>query len=243
VDPLSVSTLLLKVALDDKILCRATGFMVEHVGEPYLITNRHVVKWVDEETGSLANEVHISYHDANHGLYDSILRKEPLYDPLSSPRWVEHPMNESFDIVALPLQTVDQDILFQPFDLSLAKTDIEAFPAQPVSIIGYPLGFSVKGGWPIWKTGHIATDPELDYNKQPVFLIDATTRSGMSGSPVVLRQSGGYNTRGGGLIISPGVYSRFMGVYSGRIHNDSEIGIVWRPEVLFDILNSIPNKS
>jgi hypothetical protein len=84
---------------------------------------------------------------------------------------------------------------------------------------------------------------DLDYNGKPVFLIDATTRAGMSGSPVVLRQFGGYNTRNGGYFSSAGFFTRFMGIYSGRIHRDSEIGMVWRPEVIFEILGSITNAS
>ncbi len=28
----------------------------------------------------------------------------------------------------------------------------------------------------------------------------------------------------------------FLGVYSGRIHGESEIGIVWRPKVISEVL-------
>lgn len=237
VDPLSVSSLLLEPARDNKTLGRATGFIVELAGRPYLITNRHVVECTDKETGDPANEIDIFYHAAR-GLYDWERRKEPLYSN-GTHLWVEHPIDKSFDVIALPLQSVDCDILIRPFDLSLANSNIDACPSMPVSVIGFPLGLTMAGGWPIWKTGHIATDPDLDYNQKPVFLIDATTRGGMSGSPVVLRQFGGYNTRDGGYSLSPGVHTRFMGIYSGRIHKDSEIGMVWPPHVISEILGSI----
>lgn len=69
-----------------------------------------------------------------------------------------------------------------------------------------------------------------------MFLIDATTRGGMSGSPVVLRQVGGYLTKSGGQVIMPGVSTRFLGIYSGRLPRDSEIGRVWRPRLIKEIL-------
>jgi hypothetical protein len=84
-----------------------------------------------------------------------------------------------------------------------------------VSIIGYPYGLATAHAWPIWKTGHIASDIDLDYDGRPAFLIDATARSGMSGSPVVHRTSGGFTTRSGDVIYSTGVRpaTRFLGVY------------------------------
>jgi hypothetical protein len=62
-----------------------------------------------------------------------------------------------------------------------------------VYIIGYLEGINVgngvliggapHGGWPIWMTGHIASDPGLDYYGRPVYLINASTGGGLSGAP------------------------------------------------------------
>ncbi len=101
-------------------------------------------------------------------------------------------------------------------------------------VIGFPLGLAAAGKLPIWKTGHVASDIDINYDGKPIFLIDATTKPGMSGSPVVAlvkglrRTSTGWNLGGGEFI-------RFLGIYSGRI-GDSEIGRVWKPEVLDEIL-------
>jgi hypothetical protein len=111
---------------------------------------------------------------------------------------------------------------------------------MPVSIIGFPFGLSTAGAWPIWKTGHIASDPDLDYDDRPAFLIDATTRAGMSGSPVVLRSYGGYASSKAHMVIGGGPGTRFLGVYSGRIHNQAEIGRVWRPSSIKEILATVP---
>ena len=108
---------------------------------------------------------------------------------------------------------------------------------MPVSIIGYPLGITAHGVFPVWKTGHIASEPEIDYQDLPMFLIDATTRGGMSGSPVVIRLNGGYKTRMGSYVLSGSVATKFLGTYSGRIHQDSEIGRVWKSTVLKQLLS------
>ena len=63
----------------------------------------------------------------------------------------------------------------------------------------------------------------------------------MSGSPVVLRMSSGFRTSSGSMIMGAGTTTRFLGIYSGRINqgsNSMEIGLVWRPSVILDILNS-----
>jgi hypothetical protein len=85
----------------------------------------------------------------------------------------------------------------------------------------------------------IATDPDLNYEGRPAFLIDATTRPGMSGSPVVVRMWGGIIKTNGNYRASCGPVTRFLGVYSGTVYDTSEIGRVWRPQVIDEILNSI----
>jgi hypothetical protein len=124
-----------------------------------------------------------------------------------------------------------------PLDLALADVDMLPDVAMPVSIIGFPQGLTGPGKLPIWKTGHIATDPDLDFDDKPVFLIDATTRAGMSGSPVVLRLNSGYRTTKGSMVISSGFLTRFLGVYSAQF-TDTEIGYIWRPRVISEILSN-----
>ena len=57
----------------------------------------------------------------------------------------------------------------------------------------------------------------------------------MSGSPVILKAQGGYRTSDGRRPMRD--MTKFLGVYSGRIHKDSEIGIVWKPLVIEEILS------
>ena len=74
--------------------------------------------------------------------------------------------------------------------------------------------------------------------------IDTATRPGMSGSPVIMKRTGihgfdGKAMRGKELI---GTIFNFIGVYSGRIGAEDEfkaqLGIIWKEEVILEILNS-----
>ncbi len=244
IDPLSCCSLWVELAISGHHLSTATGFIVEETEKPYLITNWHVVAGRNPDTdqllsttGAIPDTIWILHHSAGR-LGSWTWREEPLYYAEGNPRWIEHPQGRMIDVVALPLEAVDDQVAIYPLDLSLAETDIVPQPAMPVSIIGYPFGLATGGAWPIWKTGHIASDPDVDYDGRPAFLIDATTRGGMSGSPVVLRLSGGYKTRTGRRVLAgAGLQTLFLGVYSGRIHGKAEIGRVWRPKVVTEILS------
>jgi len=73
--------------------------------------------------------------------------------------------------------------------------------------------------YPIWKTGQVASDIHA-HPDQKHFLVDAMTREGMSGAPVVTQSDG----------------STFLGIYSGRLPDEPEIGIVWRSSVVQDLV-------
>lgn len=243
IDPLTIRSLYLIQVKKDKVLGTATGFVVQKGTNNYLITNWHVVAGRNPETnqiispsGDTPDALLIWHHGKQLGSW--VRNKEDLYDEKGTQRWIEHGKKRAVDVVALPIKKVGyDDVTLYPFDLSLADTDMVPEVAMPVSIIGFPLGFTSAGFFPIWKTGHIASEPNIDYHGEPLFLIDATTRGGMSGSPVVLRMNAGYRTKQGKTIMSSSGYrTLFLGVYSGRLPRDSEIGRVWRPRLINEIL-------
>jgi len=255
IDPLSKCSLLLELSMDGNPLGTATGFVINAGGKHHLITNWHVVTGRHPDTnknlidGKNPTEVTILHHAAN-DLSSWIKRTEPLYTRDGDQCWLEHPHGRPIDVIALPLQHIDTDIAIYPMELSLFDREIIATPAMPASIIGYPSNLTKAGGGPIWKTGHIASDPDIDYkdpyqdyNPIPAFLIDAITRPGMSGSPVVLRLVGGYYVRDSnsaiGYVQSGRPETRFLGVLSAGMYNDkiglAEICLVWRPQIIHDI--------
>ncbi|MFA6423298.1 MAG: serine protease [Patescibacteria group bacterium] len=245
-DYFSGVSLYLQLFVNSQHLGQATGFVIENNNKKYLIANWHVVSGRDtitgkplSKTGGLPDKINIAHHSSSDfGTWWFI--NEPLYDG-EKQLWLEHPKSTEsnrIDVVVLPLTRTEEKLAFVPLNLNLAKSDMVAHPAQTVSIIGYPLGLSAddKVLIPIWKTGHIASDVELNEN---FFLIDATTKSGMSGSPVIMRSSGGFQTKNGSWIMAmAGMRELFLGVYSGRIHELSEIGKVWKPKLIEEILNA-----
>jgi len=94
------------------------------------------------------------------------------------------------DIVALPLKFIPENVELYPLELPMHPSETEIPPGTPVHIIGYPAGITVGGGWPIWITGHTASDMEFDHGGRPVFLINANSMGGLSGSPIFARVNG-----------------------------------------------------
>ena len=72
----------------------------------------------------------------------------PLVDSDDIPLWLEHPLKEAIDVVAIPINLL-QDIDIHGLELDLAKVDIFPMPAMPISVIGYPLGLAAGKSWPI----------------------------------------------------------------------------------------------
>lgn len=242
VDPLSGCSLKIDAIANSQHLGSATGFIITRRDRHFLVTNWHVVTGRHPDTNqarhqSLAvpDSLNIWFH-ASTGLGNWVSCNYRLYDDAGRTQWWEHPSGRAVDVVLIPLEKLDS-VVYYGMPLELADTDMIPTPAMPVSIIGFPLGLSTGGLWPIWKTGHIASDPDINYDGRPAFLIDATTRGGMSGSPVILRLSGGYRTSSGNFIMSMSRFQdKLLGIYAGRIHEDSEVGRVWRPSLIHDIL-------
>ena len=137
-----------------------------------------------------------------------------------------------------PLQAARPSV-FCPLDLSSMANERDIAPGMFVYIIGYPEGINVgsgeciggtpHGGWPIWITGHIASDPGLDYQGRPVYLINASTGGGLSGAPVFVQTEG---------------KMQFLGVYSAGMNSKYSgervvgMGEVWRARIVEEILKT-----
>ncbi|MBD3278952.1 MAG: hypothetical protein GF388_11690 [Candidatus Aegiribacteria sp.] len=239
-DPLSLRSLFLVSITDTDQMATATGFLVAHENTEYLITNWHVVSgygfYENEPTfpdSSLPSSLVINYICPDLGFWEQGI--EPLYDSNGNPRWLEC-SDYRADVVALPLTNIPEDAVLRHIDLNLADTDLLVRPSMTVSIIGFPYGQSSVGLLPIWKSGTVAS--ELDFrlsDGSPCFLIDATTREGMSGSPVIIKRYGNYIEESTGNNVISGETTKFLGVYSAQ-SMESELGYVWQPQVIKDIL-------
>jgi hypothetical protein len=222
----------------------ATAFVVTYRGEHYLVTNWHVAAGRNADTGVVVSKsggvpdrLAVLHHVASkpgHWQY----RTHLLYDDDDDPLWLEHPVHgRSVDVVALPLGPV-KGAHFFPYDLHNLGPRIVFGPSNAVSIIGFPFALSGGGGLGVWVQGTLATEPSIDYGDVPLLLVDSRTREGQSGSPVILYRTDGYVTEGGEMINNGVAAARLVGVYSGRINEESDLGRVWRITALFEILDA-----
>lgn len=128
---------------------------------------------------------------------------------------------------------------FYPVDLKLADTDLKVGPSDSVNVVGFPFGETQAGGLAIWKIGTVASDPDIDFFGHPVFLIDATTRPGMSGSPVYERRFGQIVSSSGNMEVVPEMRTRFLGIYSAQAA-PAELGWVWKAAAVKALYDSLP---
>jgi len=117
-------------------------------------------------------------------------------------------------------------------DLTSVTNANELHPTKKLFVIGFPFGLTIMGGWSIWKTAHVASDQAVGYEHERAFLIDSTTRGGMSGAPVYAEFEKGQSDA------SFDDRAKFVGVYSGRLRRGTEVGIVWKTKTLEEILKA-----
>ena len=248
INPNTVKSLYLEVCYDDTIIGNATGFLVKKGKKYYLITNRHVVTGKNNETGKCLDEkyqsipnnlkVWIPYY-SEFGIPWKI-KKIELVDYLDNKLWIEHPIyKEKVDVVALEITDISTTITHK-LDTSHAPVITEK-----VFIIGYPFGYLVnhqKGRFAIWSTGTVASEPDLNLIigeiEVPAFLIDSKTRKGQSGSPVIYYNINGIDCSNGETSVHNSPIIHEVGIYSGRINAESDLGYVWKWSVIKEILDN-----
>jgi hypothetical protein len=211
-----------------------------------LITNRHVLSGRHQDTGQplsptggVPDAVTIMHH-VQKRLGHWVGVQEGLYEG-ERPRWKEHPrLGAKGDLVALPLIRLD-NVEIYPYDPANPGAEMVVGPADLVSVIGFPFGLTAGGALPIWATGFMASEPDVDYDDLPCFLIDCRSREGQSGSPVIAYRTGGTVAPKPGevMIFSGGPVFRLLGIYSGRINSQSDIGIVWKVRAIEELVASV----
>ena len=228
----------------------ATGFVVCRHDRHYLITNRHVVSgrhWGTNETIDPRALVP-RYLDLRVNTTDQptaaimwgakhVEVSTPADDGFDVPRWYEHPRYGSHvDVAALPLDLKPHEAVHVVHDPE-RTSPLPLGVASELYIVGFPYGRPYGGFMSTWVRGSIASEPSLSFRGSlPVFAIDARTRKGMSGSPVVSALIS-YQQSADGETIERVFDPYLVGVYSGRLTADSDIGLVWHKSVITDIID------
>ena len=239
----SFQSLYIEMRVNGMTIATGTAFVVSSTsGANFLLTNRHNVTGRNQVTGEIlckktaaVPDSLLVWHNARSGLGEFIPIEIPLIrDDVS--RWIQHPtLQEAADFVAIPVE-LTEDISIYPYRTEyLSHMHIE--PAQTVSVVGFPFGERTGRSFAVWATGFVASEPEINHGGRPVFLIDCRSRRGQSGSPVILYQNGGGTiTHGNGALVASPV-SRLLGIYSGRINEESDLGVVWKTYAIAELVD------
>jgi len=243
----SKRSLFIELYFNGTKLSSGTAFVASFRDRKGLITNRHNVTGRHQETeqpisthGGVPNRLVVWHNVDKNGLTWRPI-EVPLYDG-DEKRWFEHPqLGPRADIVVLPLTEMPGIKLF-PYDLDMAP-EMLLRPADAVSVIGFPFGQGSAGLLAIWATGFIASEPDFTYNDLPVMLIDCRTRQGQSGAPVVMQRNDVYRSLSGHLMtpFTRGGKTQFVGIYSGRIRKESDLGMVWWASAVRETLEQVPS--
>ncbi|MBK9553858.1 MAG: hypothetical protein IPO45_17025 [Saprospiraceae bacterium] len=244
---LSDTSLPLAMFLDQTKVQLASGtcFIYRYEDEFFLITNWHNVTGLNP-----ANMEPLSDHGGRPDVFRITMQKNE--QPLShlyvyrylfldnKATWFVHPeYAEKVDVVAIPIH-FDENVRVSAIN-RFSFDNYELAIADDVFIVGFPYNLDGGAFFPIWKKGSVASEPTLPMDNLPKFLIDTASRSGMSGSPVIFKRPGPH-------IINNVLDDKtrldticgFAGVYSGRIQGksalDAQLGIVWKKEVIEEII-------
>ena len=245
-DNLSGVSRYIRMYFGQTVLASGTCFFVMSAEGPVLVTNRHNLTGRDNITGKVLHKeggipdhAVVTLHGPGEVHYhiDLVDHEDP-----EMPSWVEHPtLGAEVDIVALPVKEM-ANIVGEINSISLGAVSSQGNwhrwdVGSELQVIGYPYG-QIGGPFPIWSKGFIASEPDVDVANLPIFLIDCKSRPGQSGSPVWARfRKGDVVTYKGQDYRAKETVNYFLGVYSGRLRGDSDLGLVWKRSCLEELVN------
>ncbi len=245
-DSLSGVSRFIRMYFGETPLACGTCFFVMSDDGPVLVTNRHnftgrnniTDKPLHKDCG-IPDRAVVTLHGPGEVHYHIDLVD---HDNPERPSWIEHPtLGSKADIVALPVKEM-ANIIGEANSVSLDSLSSQANwhrwdVGSELQVIGYPYG-QIGGPFPIWSKGFIASEPDFDIAGLPIFLIDCRSRPGQSGSPVWARfKKGDIVTHKGKDYRANAIMNHFLGVYSGRLRGDSDLGLVWKRICIEELVN------
>jgi len=257
----------LELFFHDVHLSSATGFIYRYADKYILATNLHVLNGVNPNTdamidrrGFVPNKIRF-YMNLFGDKFGSFVIAPFNADLLNDgkPIWYESPsVSPIVDVAMIELAEIVENfeqikariiylrggrMLVEYDEYGNARVAFHAYPrvGSDVYILGFPRGVG-QGTFPIWKKGSIATEPLYGVSRSPIILVDAATREGMSGSPVLYYGTEIFGEHGPGDLsqVPDSAGPLVVGVYAGREgvtfeENSMALGRVWKIEVLESI--------
>ena len=226
-----------------------TGFFFvmaqeENLQTIVMVTNKHVL------AGAKSLSIFLTRKDENHNPIDSLPEKILITN--FEGYLVGHP-DPNVDLCALILGSFLNMLALKGqyycygtmgFEIIPTNEELHELAAvQDIVMIGYPNGiWDEYNNQPIIRKGITSTDPSLNWNNKPVFLIDAACFPGSSGSPVFLYNPLGTQLKSGAYQVGKSLF-KFIGIlYAGPQHTATgEIVEVPIAESKSVVLSKIPN--
>lgn len=238
VGELSFLSLFLGIYNDTTLIGTASGFVGKYKDKNYLITNWHVVTNREYYTsgrpvlkGGTPTKLAVYYHS------DSVGYFEPRWEYLiqnGKPRWftfkyfdIEKQKEDTVDVVAIEIESYPKVKYYTiPIEVNLSESQLPSIrPTSELFILGFPNSHRSYKYVGVYKRGTVASEPDLPVNGKPAFYIDATTKKGMSGSPVIFYFWDQYRALDGSLVGLGQPFYGLLGIYSGQ-DTSTDLGVV-----------------
>ncbi|MFF8802826.1 MULTISPECIES: trypsin-like peptidase domain-containing protein [unclassified Methylobacterium] len=256
IDLISFASCPVEMLFRNQIIAHGTGFVWRYNSKPFFITNWHNLTGKNPLTGDFLSvggavpdtiRIHLAKRVPGS---TNICRKRStvdiqLYENYCDPFWFQHKnFNElKIDISAIKL---DESVVVGAVCLNeFGYEHLFNHVGTDVFIVGYPNKDYENDMPPIWKRGALASEPLLEWHGKPAFLIDAASRSGMSGSPIFRRVFGPATIVESDNTLTTNLKSvmttDFIGIYSGHLSDMGEqltIGIGWSRNLMLDIMQN-----
>jgi len=253
-EPFSLMTTPVYLLQGSQQISQGTGFFfgIPNAGNVidtvFLVTNYHVITGHSPNTALSAKGdrvvfyIHLNKDDPSQ-VKQVVL---PLYSTAGVPQWEQSSDHPEADLVLLPLPPATYaGIEMYVFIEEHTRPRITIRPTSPATLLGYPYGFSdTVNRLPVWKTGHVASEPAVDFQGTPSFLVDVSAFPGMSGSPVLAVANGVYEDERGVMQLGRG-FIRLLGVFSampvirsdtpGQADTSLQLGIVWKASLIAEL--------
>ncbi len=270
VDVMSLMTTPALLINGTRQVSQGTGFLYattqpngKDVDTLFLVTNYHVVTGNEPLSNARAqgDRLQFYFHASREDPSNYFPVAVPLYTKTGDPIWIQSRQFPEADVVLVPIVPAlyEKGGQLSAFSEAHMQVDMKMRPTSQATLLGYPYGFfDTRNFLPVWKTGHLATEPDVDFQGQPVFLVDVSAFPGMSGAPVVGVSNGVYESENGSMM--SGVQRRLLGIFSAmrmvktRASVDAngqqidtgtpapgdslQLGYVWKAQLIADIARS-----
>lgn len=228
----------------------------------FLVTNHHVLTGYPPEqmTPPKGDNIIFYLHKNADNPGDVKQLRFPLFTKNGSPIWLSSKEFSQADVAVIPIvASLCADTKIFGISEDWTGGNMKIRPTSTITLIGYPYGYYDTKNWlPVWKTGSIASEPDVDFEGKPLFLVDVSAFPGMSGSPAFAIAYGAYETIEGPTTV--GHVQKFLGIYASTqmlkearyleeiksksglgvvVHESLELGHIWKASLILRITKEV----